>query len=138
MKASKTQDVDGISPFLVKLAAKALVVPLTLIINFSLLEGKVPQHWKKAKIIPIHKKGSKKDRSNYRPISILPTFSKLLEAVVKKQLSTQLEALGVLPTTQHGFREDHSATTAVAVLEHDIKKALRRVMVRKLVQSTLT
>ena len=126
MKASKAQDVNGVSPYLVKLAAKALVVPITLIVNFSLLEGKVPEEWKKAKIIPIHKKGSKKDKSNYRPVSILPTFSKILEAVVKRQLTFQMEALGVLPTTQHGFREDHSVTTAAATLEHDIKAALCR------------
>jgi len=98
--------------------------PLTFIINHSLLEGEVPSAWKKAKIIPVHKKASKREKSNYRPVCILPAFSKVLESVVKSQLSSQLEAIGVLPKTQHGFRVDHSATTAMAMFEHDVKRAL--------------
>ena len=123
-KNSKTTDIFGISPYIIKLLAPALIPHLTFIINQSLLSSKVPSSWKTAKVIPLHKKKARNDPTNYRPVSILPSFSKILEAVVKEQLEKQLEGLGVLPRSQHGFRKDRSTVTAVASLEHDVKRAL--------------
>ena len=123
-KNSKTTDIYGISPYLIKLLAPALIPHLTFIINQSLLNSQVPLSWKTAKVIPLHKKKAKNEPKNYRPVSILPSFSKVLEAVVKEQLERQLEALGVFPRSQHGFRRDRSTVTAVASLEHDVRRAL--------------
>ena len=123
-KPSKATDVYGVSPYILKLIAPVLSAPLTLIVNNSLLDAKVPECWKKAKILPIHKKKSKKLVSNYRPVSILTTFSKVLEAVVKEQLSTQFETLGIIPNTQHGFRPECSTVSAVMMFEHDLRTGL--------------
>ena len=126
MKPSKAADVHGISPVILKIIAPVIAVPLTLIINNSLLDATVPESWKKGKILPVHKKKSKKELGNYRPISILSTFSKVLEVVVKIQLSEQFEAKGIIPDTQHGFRPNCSTVTAIMAFEHDIRLALQK------------
>ena len=85
--------------------------------------AKVPKCWKEALIHPLHKKKSKQSIQNYRPVSILSTPSKVLEAVVRKQMSQQMERLGIIPSSQHGFRSGRSTTTTVASLEYDLKHA---------------
>ena len=67
---------DGIGNLIVKGVRKELVHPLTAIFNLSLSTGKVPDNLKIAKVIPIHKKDAKEIFSNYRPVSVLPYFSK--------------------------------------------------------------
>ena len=69
---------------LIKDAAGVLSVQLSHIINLSFDTGQFPQEWKVAKIIPMHKSGSNFD--NYRPISVLPVVSKVIEKNVHKQL----------------------------------------------------
>ena len=123
MKASKATDTNGISPFILKLAAPVIATPLAFVISGSLSQATVPTCWKKAVIHPLHKKKSKKDIANYRPVSILSTPSKVLESVVHHQLSKQVERLNIIPGSQHGFRKDRSTMTAVASLEHDLKLA---------------
>ena len=74
-------------------AAGVIAKPLTFIINLSLETGVVPTEWKMAKVIPIFKSGSMAEIDNYRPISILPTLSKILEKMVHKQLMKHLELI---------------------------------------------
>ena len=62
--------------------APTIASPLTRIINISLSEGVVPQEWKRARVTPLFKKGVATDMDNYRPISVLPAASKVLERVV--------------------------------------------------------
>ena len=69
----------------------------------SLETGVVPTEWKIAKVIPIFKSGSMAEIDNYRPISILPTLSKILEKMVHKQLMKHLEFNGILSEHQFGF-----------------------------------
>ena len=82
LDVNKSTGHDGISPRMLKEAGYSIVPSLTKLINFSLLESKFPDSWKKANVIPIHKKGDKDDTNNYRPISILPVVSKLAERIV--------------------------------------------------------
>ena len=83
-----------------------LSIPLSIIINNSLVMGLVPDMAKLAKIIPIYKEKDKKKISNYRPISLLPVLSKILEKVVHKNLYTFLEKNKVLYPSQYGFRKN--------------------------------
>ena len=69
---------------------------------------------KNSKTIPIYKKGDKCDVSNYRPVSCVPTVSKVLESIVLDQLAEYFEANSLLPQQQHGFRPGRSTTTALA------------------------
>ena len=79
IKTKTSKDHDGISTKLVKGSIDNIYIPLTHIINLSLSTGTVPQNMKVARVIPIFKNGEKTSFNNYRPISILPVFSKILE-----------------------------------------------------------
>ena len=73
--------------------AHEIAKPISYIINLSLQSGQVPTEWKTAQVIPLHKSGSKNDYNNYRPISILPVISKILEKAVHQQLMQYLEQI---------------------------------------------
>ena len=123
MKSSQCPDIDGISPEILKIAKPVIVVPLTWIINSVIRTATVPEVWKNARIVPLHKKKSKTDLNNYRPVSILPTPSKVLEDVIKEQLEAYFEGKGIIPESQHGFRKGRSTITAIATAVHDWKQA---------------
>ena len=82
-----------------------LAEPLTNIINKALRQSVVPDNLKIAKMIPLFKSGSLNSIDNYRPISVLPTVSKLMERVVYNQLSEYLEQKGLLSESQYGFQK---------------------------------
>lgn len=123
MKPSSCPDIYGISPNALKLCPEILCVPLTLVIQKALAEEKFPQPWKTARVIPVHKKDARTSLANYRPISILPTFSKVLETVIKNSLTDYLEKNKILPASQFGFRRGLSTQDAIIATEHDFKKA---------------
>ena len=81
------QNNDGISSSLIKNIKHAICFPLTILINTSISPGKVSELLKTATIIPIYKaKDKKKQLNDYRPISLLPTKSKILEKSINKRL----------------------------------------------------
>ena len=101
------------------MAVDILKKPLHYIINLSIVEGEFPDSWKESKIIPIFKKkGSKFDKKNYRPVSLLRSVSKVLEIIVNQQVLHYFEANNLLPKSQHGFRPSRSTFTAIANM-HD-------------------
>jgi retron-type reverse transcriptase len=83
---------------------------MTHIINQSLATGIVPREMKIAKVIPIHKSSDPRILKNYRPVSLLPAFSKLLERIVYEKLMKFLSAKNTLYRHQYGFRPKHSTT----------------------------
>ena len=82
MKSKTSSGHDSISTKLIKQSINNIIEPLTIIINKSLSTGIIPNQLKIAKVIPIHKQSDKKLLNNYRPISLLPAFSKIFEKVV--------------------------------------------------------
>ena len=114
---------DEIPMFLVKKVVDLLIVPLLYICNLSLNNGVFPNKLKIAKVTPIFKKGQKDNIGNYRPISVLPTFSKLLEKIVHCRLSSYLNSFNIIGNSQYGFREGRSTTAAVLSLTDYILKA---------------
>ena len=92
------------------------------IINMSLSSGIVPTKWKIAKVIPLYKSGPKSDIGNYRPISILPVLSKVLESLVHQKLISYLEENRLLYDHQFGFRAKRSTELAVTLLVDKIRK----------------
>ena len=79
LKASTSEGYDNVSTKLLKQTVKEVATPLAHIVNLSLSHGIFPNDMKLAKIVPIFKNGNTKLFNNYRPISILPAFSKILE-----------------------------------------------------------
>ena len=96
-----------------KQLASSIKQPISEIINKSLQTGKIPKAWKLAKIIPIYKSKQKNLMCNYRPISLLPTLSKVLEKVVHNRLYTFCMKQNVLYENQFGFRKGHSTEHAI-------------------------
>lgn len=105
LKSSNSAGEDEIRSKILKSITKEIIEPLTHSINLSLLTGTVHKMTKIAKIIPILKSGDKHDITNYRPISILPTLSKILERVVYNRLIIYLNTLYILSMFQYGFRK---------------------------------
>ena len=100
--------MDGISNKLLKRRKHIIVQPLTLIINQSLTSGIYQDKFKMSKITPLHKKDDRTIESNYRPISLLPTMSKIIERVMHSQLYAFLNVNNLITEQQYGFRSNHS------------------------------
>ena len=122
-KNSHCPDIYGISPAALKLAPDILAVPLTWVINKTIITGTVPAVWKKGRVMPCHKKGSKELKENYRPVCILPSMGKVMEEIVRGQITSYFEKKNVLPKSQFGFRAKRSTVLATAVADHDWKTA---------------
>ena len=99
---------------------------LAKLINLSFSTGIVLHYFKKAKLIPIYKSGANTDFSNYRPISILPVVSKLLERSVYDHLVLFLSNNNMITQCQSGFRNLHSTITALTKLHNDLLASLNR------------
>ena len=110
---SKSVGLDKISTKILQIAAPAVAQPLTKIFKKSIALGQFPLEWKAARVIPIFKKGQRTMLDNYRPISILPVVSKLIERILYNQLSNYLKKESILSEYQFGFRSRHSTTTTL-------------------------
>ena len=103
--------LDGISSPLLKLIAPAVAPSLAKVINCSIINSICPAQLKLARVTPIYKQGSKTDLDNYRPISVLPVISKILEKHVCKHFIAFLTNHDLLYKRQSGFRANHSCET---------------------------
>ena len=117
----KSTGLDGLPARFVKDAAEAIKGPLTYIVNLSIRSGIVPNEMKLAKVIPLHKKRSRLDAGNYRPVSILSVVSKVLEKAVFLQLNKYLVDHKLLYQFQSGFRGSYSTDTCLIHLQDHIR-----------------
>jgi hypothetical protein len=124
LKSSSSCGQDGISSNLLKKIIPSIVVPLVHIFNKSLSTGVVPNNLKVAKVIPIFKSGDKYSFNNYRPISILPAISKILEKIVYKRIHDFITKHNILTPDQFGFRPKHSTYMAINKLYDLITSSL--------------
>lgn len=113
--------IDQISTKVIKSLSTEIVDELTRCINKCLREGIFPDSLKVARVTPIYKAGSKSDPGNFRPISVLPVLSKILEKVLHNRLIDFLDNTKYLYKKQYGFRPKSSTLTAAADLITSIK-----------------
>ena len=113
LKNSKSCGTDNIDTYIIKLAREELVPVITHIINLSLSQPLFPRVWKTAKTIPLHKKNEKIYPKNFRPVSLLPICSKILERAVFKQIINYMETNSLIHPFHHGFRSMHNTSTAL-------------------------
>ena len=113
---------DSISNNLLKKLAPSILVPLTLLFNKSLETGVFPDEMKKADVVPLYKSKEEYECTNYRPISLLLTVSKLLEKIMYKRTYNFLEDTNQLYSSQYGFRQSHSCENVIMELVSTIIK----------------
>ena len=109
---------------MIKIAAYELSPIFTNIFNESISTGVVPDILKISRITPIYKSGDTNEPHNYRPISILSVFSKVLERLVYNQLDSFLEKYNIMYNYQFGFRKKHSTEQAILELTDKLKSAI--------------
>lgn len=117
---SNAQGYDGLNIKLLLMCCPLILPFITHIINFSLENCIFPNSWKQALVQPLPKKTHPEEFKDLRPISILPTLSKVLEREVECQLRDHLTHFHLLPETQSGFRPMHSCETALLNITDDI------------------
>ena len=115
---------DNIPVNIMKSSISYVAEPIAAIINSSLDSGIFPDILKVAKVCPIFKNGDKSDFQNYRPISVLPSFSKIFEKVVQSRLLSYLHLNNILCSNQFGFRKNHSTYMALIELYDKISLAI--------------
>ena len=115
LKPKASCGYEGISTKLLKTCKFEICKSLTLIINQTLSTGIFPDTLKIAKVIPLYKKGDKALFENYRPISVLPSISKIFERIIFNQINDHVTSHDFYYNGQYGFREKHS--TQLAALE---------------------
>ena len=111
LKTDKSPGPDMIHPRLLKECAHELAYPLYILYRKSLDDGIIPQDWKDGHVIPIHKKGSRADVSNYRPVSLTSMICKIMEKLLRKAFLDHLIDNGFISDHQHGFVPGRSCST---------------------------
>ena len=126
LKSSASTGYDGISVNLLKKIIHFIAEPVLYIFNLSITSGACPDSLKIAKVIPIFKKEDSSLVSNYRPISLLPAISKILEKILHARLYDFVTQYNLIDPNQYGFRKFHSTDFAIIQLYDTIIEALSK------------
>ena len=113
LKDTSSTGVDELASKALKLAVDCIRSPLSFIVNKSFNQVIFPDSFKTAKVVPIHKKGTKDNVENYIPISLLCNLSKVFEQLMYKCLYDYLCRFNLLYNKQFGFRRNHSTVDAI-------------------------
>ena len=105
---------------MLKLAAPIIAPSIAKLINYSFNTASFPQHWKTAKVFALFKGGDSEDLNNYRPISVLPVLSKVIERHVHDSLSSYLCENNLIYSKQSGFQKLHTTETALIRVIDDL------------------
>lgn len=117
---NKNGGPDGIPNVFLRSTARQLAVPLSIIFNKSVTTGIFPSQFKQANVTPIFKKGDKTDVTNYRPICILNSFSKIFEKLVHDRILAFLNDL--FDKNQHGFMKNRSTLTNTSIFVNSVAR----------------
>ena len=113
IKTAKSFGIDNISSYFLKLALPYIGNSLAALFNTSIETSQFPDSWKVARVTPIFKEGDKTEKSNYRPISVLPVISRLFEKLVFDQLYQHMKENHLFSPDQSGFLRLHSTLTCL-------------------------
>lgn len=125
LKNSHCRDIYGINSKILKSILYYIVSPLTSLFNMCLASGIYPSCLKKSRVVPIYKKGDTNLLNNYRPVSITPIFSKVLENALRTQIVAHFESHALFNSVQFGFRSGRSTVSAINQLLDLINNAFK-------------
>jgi hypothetical protein len=126
LKNTSSCGPDNINTTLIKRSIEILCIPLCDIFNACICEGVFPAQLKMAKVIPLHKKNSKTEISNYRPISLLNVFSKIFEKAIATRIVNHFEKNNYLCSQQFGFRQNRNTVAAITELVLQVIRSLNQ------------
>lgn len=118
---------DELNTKIIKESINLIAPVLVYLFNMVLIQGIYPNALKLAKVIPLYKRDGRTSVENYRPISLLPIISKILEKIIHARLTEFLNGSSKLSATQHGFVKGKSTRTAVNELIGSVKKTQKRI-----------
>ena len=122
LKNNKSPGPDKITNDMIKHLGEKAKTTLLAIFNNSWKTGQAPQIWRKANMVPIHKKGKDKSKtSSYRPISLTSCIGKVLERMINTRLTWHLETNGIITNEQAGFRPNRSTEDQAAYIAQSIE-----------------
>jgi len=124
LNTNKATGPDEIGNMILKNISQSIYKPLTTLLNKSLEAGIFPNQWKRANVVPVHKKSDRSSASNYRPISLLPNLSKVFERVVFNRLYEYLDKNKLLTTLNSGFKKRDGTINQLVNIVDKIYKAL--------------
>ena len=119
---SKAAGIDKISGRFLKDGANILAKPMAKICNISISSGLFTRDCKIAELKPLYQKASKTNPENFRPISLLPLISRVIERIVYNQVDNFLLQNNILYKFQSGFRKNHSTDLCLSFLNDKILK----------------
>ena len=111
LKETKAPGPDNLYPRVLKELSEEIAEPLQIIFNKSMSTGLIPNEWKRANVTPIFKKGDKGLSENYRPVSLTSVPCKMLESIIKAQITDYITEKNLIRNTQHGFVQGRSCLT---------------------------
>ena len=119
---NKAQGPDGINGAVFKNCSETLSYPLSILFNLVYNIGYIPQEWKVANVVPVHKKDDKNKVTNYRPISLTSLVMKVLECIIYYELLCR--TIHKIDTRQHGFLRNRSCNTNLLLFTESITRSL--------------
>lgn len=124
LRNGKAAGIDGVKAEVLKIISPVISEPLAYIINKCFEKGHYPSAFKTSIVLPIYKSGDRKQIINFRPISLITTYSKIFEKVLKKRLCGYLNKYNIISNRQYGFREGISTQDAILQLTSKMYSAL--------------
>ena len=124
LKEHKASGPDQVTPRLLKHICTEIAPILQLFFQATLHQGKIPQDWKTANVVPIYKKGDKHKAENYRPVSLTSIVCKMCEHIIASNVMRHLDKHKILTDCQHGFRKKRSCETQLIITTNDLTTVL--------------
>ena len=120
LNPNKAHGFDMISIRMIKISGESILKPLKLIFKSCLENGEFPIEWKKANVVPVHKRNNKQLIENYRPISMLPVCGKILERLIYNKMFEFFTENEPISQKQSGFKLRDSCISQLLCITHDI------------------
>ena len=121
--SSKAHGYENLSIKMIKFCEESITIPFKIIFEESLKCGVFPEIWKKVNVVPVHKKEDKTLVKNYRPISLLPIFSKIFERVIYNSIFNYFISNKLFTPSQSGFLPGDSCIAQLLSIIHEIQTA---------------